>query len=386
MQKFFRFILIPAFFLTNVGIAQNFVSNETSSGDSTIHQINKSIQAANTKPVPNSSQENSTSNLRHSLAFKNGIIEDENTDHSQKQFESVSLNYMPEYENSLNNVDQYQMIDGTYWREKSDINTTRLYSVLGTMLAIDLIAYNMQRIVWRQNRITGFHSINWWIDVHGYQRMDKIGHFQDAYFVSDLTSKAYRWCGISGESSIWYGALTGWAWMLEIEISDGLFADWGFSWLDLSSNTIGSGFFLLQHYFPEALGGIHPKFSYHVSPAWREKKYVKDPRAFIEDYEGMTFWLAVNPYHYFPDSWKKSYPKWLAPLGVAVGYGAADIASFPQYGKPIWYFSLALDLRQIPIGDDSGFFKFLKSEFNFLKFPLPTVRVTPGEVWYGLYF
>ena len=55
--------------------------------------------------------------------------------------------------------------------------------------------------------------------------------------------------GFSGESSVWFGALTGWIWMLEIEISDGLFADWGFSWLDLSANTLGAGFFVLQQYY-----------------------------------------------------------------------------------------------------------------------------------------
>ena len=386
MQIFSRFIFILTFFSINTGIAQNFVSSDTLSRDSVAHQNNKSIQTVNSKSGRNSLQEKKVNSPRHSLAFKNGYIEDNNLSNPQKQFDPVSLNYKIEHENSLKNIDQYQMIDGTFWRTESDVNNIRLYSVLGTMLAIDLIAYNMQRIVWRQNRITGFHSINWWVDVHNYQRMDKIGHFQDAYFVSDLTAKAYRWCGLSGESSVWLGALTGWTWMLEIEISDGLFADWGFSWLDLSANTLGSGFFLLQHYFPEVLGGIHPKFSYHVSPSWRHKKYVKDPQAFIEDYEGMTFWLAINPYHYFPDSWKKNYPKWLSPLGIAVGYGAADIASTPQFGKPIWYFSLDLDLRQIPTGDDSGLFKFMKSELNFLKFPLPTVRVTPGEVWYGLYF
>ena len=373
MQSFFRFIFVLILILINSGNAQSITTIDHLPPDSTTHRNDNSIHNDSKK----------TNTPMYSLAFKKSFKVENNAHNSQKLFNPVSFNDKIKNEN---NLDNYQMIDGTYWRNESDINSTRLYSILGTMLAIDLIAYNMQRIVWRQNHLTGFHSINWWVDVHNYQRMDKIGHFTDAYFVSDLTAKAYRWCGLSGESSIWYGALTGWVWMLEIEISDGLFADWGFSWLDLSANTVGSGFFVLQHYFPEVLGGIHPKFSYHVSPAWREKKYVKNPRAFIEDYEGMTFWLAINPHHYFPESWKKDFPNWLAPLGIAVGYGAAEIASSPQFGKPIWYFSLDLDLRKIPIGDDSGIIRFIKSELNFLKFPMPTVRVTPGEVWYGLYF
>ena len=192
MQNFFRFIFILTIFSINAGIAQNFVFNKTSHEDSTAHQTNKSFQTVNSKHEKKSLPEKKINPTRHSLAFKNGHLEDDNLSYHQNQFEPISLNYKLKYENSLKNIDQYQMIDGTYWRTESNINSTRLYSVLGTMLAIDLIAYNMQRIVWRQNRLTGFHSINWWVDVHNYQRMDKIGHFQDAYFVSDLTAKAYR--------------------------------------------------------------------------------------------------------------------------------------------------------------------------------------------------
>ena len=75
-----------------------------------------------------------------------------------------------------------------------------------------------------------------------------------------------------------------------------------------------------------------PKFSWHKSQAWKDMRYHKDPQALIEDYEGMTFWLTVNPYHYFPDSWKKGYSEWLAPLGVAFGVSAKDIGWYPWAG------------------------------------------------------
>lgn len=300
----------------------------------------------------------------------------------QKVFNPLSLGNSIDKPGNVPN----QLIDGTYWLEESNINKTRLYSVLGSIMVVDIVGYIYQRNVWRQEHTTGMHSINWWVDVHNYQRMDKIGHFMDAYFVGDLTSKLYRWSGVSGESSIWYGALTGWLWMLEIEISDGFFADWGFSWLDLSANTVGSAFFILQQYYPEVLGGIHPKISYHVSKAWKDKTYTKNPRSLIDDYEGMTFWFAINPHHYFPDSWKKNYPDWLAPLGIAIGYGAIGIAPAPQFGKPEWYVGLDIDLRKIPVGNDSGLWKFIKSEFNFLRLPLPAIRFTPSGIWYGIYF
>lgn len=282
--------------------------------------------------------------------------------------------------------EERQMIDGTYWRTNTDLNYARMLTIAGGVLAVDLIGYFYQRNVWDTQPTTKFHTVNFDKDIRSWQFMDKIGHFTDAYFASDLTSKLYRWAGVSGTASVWYGALTGFLWTLQIEISDGFMEEWGWSWGDFIFNTLGSGFFVLQQYFYDELGGIQPKFSWHKSDAWKEKKYYKEVTALIEDYEGMTFWLTVNPHHYFPESWKKSYPEWLAPLGIAIGYGAKDIASNIRGGYNEVFVGLDIDLRKIPIGDDSGLFEFIKSELNFLRMPIPAIRVSPSGIWYGLYF
>jgi len=282
--------------------------------------------------------------------------------------------------------EERQMIDGTYWRTNTDLNYARMFTIIGGVLAVDLIAYLYQREVWYREPTTKFHTVNFDKDMASWQFMDKIGHFVDAYFASDLTSKLYRWAGVSGTGSVWYGALTGFLWTLQIEISDGFMEGWGWSWGDFIFNTLGSGFFVLQQYFYDELGGIQPKFSWHKSDAWKENRYYRDVTALIEDYEGMTFWLTVNPHHYFPKSLKKSYPEWLAPLSIAVGYGAKEVASNIRGGYHEVFIGLDLDLRKIPIGDDSGLFKFIKSELNFLRLPMPTVRVYPSGIWYGFYF
>ncbi len=61
--------------------------------------------------------------------------------------------------------------------------------------------------------------------------------------------------------------------MLEIEVSDAFMAEWGFSWGDMLANTAGSAFYVLQQFNYDALGGIHPKFSWHKSEAWKEMRY-----------------------------------------------------------------------------------------------------------------
>jgi hypothetical protein len=278
------------------------------------------------------------------------------------------------------------MIDGTSWMKYSDVDYLRLSSMLGAIAVVNTIAYTYQRNVWYTQETTVFHSLDFSEDWGKYQQMDKFGHFSDAYFTSDLTGKLYRWSGVSGKTSVWLGALTGWLWMLEIEVSDAFMAEWGFSWGDMLANTAGSAFYILQQFNYEALGGIHPKFSWHKSTAWENNWYTRDPQALIEDYEGMTFWLTVNPHHYFPDSWKKSYPRWLAPLGIAFGVSAKDISWNPYGGYKEYFIGLDVDLRKLPIWEDIAFLKFVKSEINFLRMPLPTIRFSSQGVWFGFYF
>jgi hypothetical protein len=278
------------------------------------------------------------------------------------------------------------LIDGTSWRKYSDIDYLRLSSMLGVIAAVNTVAYMYQREVWYSKETTVFHSLDFSEDWGKYQQMDKYGHFTDAYFTSDLTGKIYRWSGMSGTSSVWYGALTGWLWMLEIEISDAFMADWGFSWGDMLANTAGSAFYVLQQFNYDALGGIHPKFSWHKSEAWKEMRYNTDPQALIEDYEGLTFWLTVNPHHYFPDSWKQNYSEWLAPFGLAVGVSAKDIGINPWGGYKEYFVGLDVDLRKLPIWGNSNLAKFIASEVNILRMPLPTIRFSSEGVWFGFYF
>jgi hypothetical protein len=279
-----------------------------------------------------------------------------------------------------------QMIDGTFWKTYSDINVPRLSIVLGSMILVDAIVQKKQSEFWYTKERVKFHSTDFLQDMKRYKQMDKLGHFTDAYFVSDLTSKAYRWSGLSGESSVWLGALTGWLWSLQIEFYDAHSPRWGWSWGDILANTLGSGFFALQQFNYELFGGIHPKYSYHLSEEWNKYGSKKPGANLIQDYSGMTFWITVNPYHYFPDSWKKSYPEWLAPLGIAFGFGVNNVFFDSLNGERELYIGLDIDIRKIPLGNDIGFLKFLKSELNFIRLPLPAVRITPGGVWYGLYF
>jgi hypothetical protein len=278
-----------------------------------------------------------------------------------------------------------QMIDGTYWRISSEISIPRLGTVLTSIAVVNTIVQKKLSEFWYTAETTKFHTVDFSLDFRRYKQMDKLGHFTDAYFVSDLTSKAYRWSGISGASSVWYGALTGWLWTLQIEFYDAHNLEWGWSWGDIIANTVGSGFFVLQQFNDDWFGGIHPKYSYHESQEWRKHGSMKSGSNLVQDYSGITFWLTVNPHHYFPDSWNETYPAWLAPLGLAFGFGVNNVFFDSLQGERELFIGLDIDVRKIPVGNNSGILKFVKSELNFIRLPLPAVRIAPNGVWYGIY-
>jgi len=323
----------------------------------------------------------------HSLIYSQSI-DFHQTDNTQFVSSEKSLQQLKEVkENGLALLNsERQMIDGISWNTYSDIDPPRLIGVLGTMLLTDYIVQKKQSEYWYTKETVKFHTTDFFQDLKRYKQMDKLGHFTDSYFVSDLTSKAYRWSGMSGESSVWFGALTGWLWTLQIEFFDAHSPKWGWSWGDILANTIGSGFFVLQQFNYDLFGGITPKYSYHLSEEWDKFGNKKPGAQFIQDYSGITFWITINPHHYFPDSWKDDYPEWLAPLGLAFGFGVNNVIFNSLEGERELFIGLDIDIRKIPLGDDIGIIKFIKSELNFIRIPLPAVRITPGGVWYGLYF
>ncbi|UCH66359.1 MAG: hypothetical protein JSW63_04320, partial [Ignavibacterium sp.] len=60
--------------------------------------------------------------------------------------------------------------------------------------------------------------------------------------------------------------------------------------------------------------------------------------------------------------------------------------SNPWGGRNELFIGMDIDLRKIPFLDDWDLFRFIKSELNFIRLPLPTIRISQSGVWYGFYF
>ena len=100
----------------------------------------------------------------------------------------------------------------------------------------------------------------------------------------------------------------------------------------------------------------------------------------FDDYEGQTLWLAVRVPDLLPEAVRSYWPGF---LGIAVGYGARDVAGPSPY--PAVLLAFDYDMTRI-VPDDTWFLKTLGQALNFVHFPSPAVQVSPSGIWYGIYF
>lgn len=275
--------------------------------------------------------------------------------------------------------------DGTPWKKTSDVKLKRLSVVVGGFLIFDAFGYAKISDLQYNTQTTTFHLHEGSRDIREYKQIDKVGHLVESYYISRLSSKIYRWGGFSAPTSIWLGSLTGFIWMLQIEITDGFYKAWGFSYYDLTCNIIGCSLAALQQFHPDLLKAFRFKVSYYPSPPYKRGEYSSVSKSWLDDYEGFNFWFAMNVYDVLPERWKNSYPPWLSPWGICLGYGVQGIANDVFNGRREIILGLDFDLNKIPTGQNN-FLKFWKDEFNYIRLPLPAVRLTPHTVWFGLYF
>jgi hypothetical protein len=281
----------------------------------------------------------------------------------------------------------------------SKLNKTALWVTAGTeaaMYAGELIFLNT---VWwggREEQPVDFFFHN---DNAGYLQIDKFGHFTTAYQESKLAYYVYRKTGLSKNTSILIGGVTGFALQLPIEIWDGFYEKWGFSWGDIAANTLGACLFAGQEYFFDDQI-VKMKFSYFQS------EYARNPQVkasgllgqtftenMSDDYNGHTYWASANISKMLP---KSNLPPWLS---IAVGYSVNGVlgeyhnypeyhgVTLPEYDRTRQYL-LSLDIDWDKIPTHSKFMKILFQGLDIIKIPFPTLELnSQGKLkGYWLYF
>ncbi len=268
-------------------------------------------------------------------------------------------------------------------------NKTKLKALgIGTGLAYGSFLAAASRAWYKDMPRTRFHFFN---DNHQWQQVDKIGHFWGAFHQSRLAVAALHWADVSTRKAIIWGSLAGVILQTPIEILDGYAVDYGASTGDLVANALGSAAVLTQYLaWPELR--LQPKYSFHTTRFARERPAVLGstlPEQMLKDYNGQTYWLAVEVAHFLPSTTR--FPKW---LNVAGGYGTEEMvyndpntnqqAGFRAYRQ----FYLAPDLNLSALRTRS---KFLKTAFfilDMVHLPLPALEYNSRQKFklHALYF
>jgi hypothetical protein len=268
--------------------------------------------------------------------------------------------------------------------ESNSINTTdtinraRLYTVIGSGSAIYVGGISFLAYVWYkdEDRVP-FHFYN---DGAGYLQMDKFGHAYVAYWESYYAYHALRWAGLDKRRALLWGGPAGFVFQAPIEIFDGLYEGWGFSWWDMAANAFGSALFTAQQVlFDEQITLMKFSYSPSIYPDYHHILGESHLERIFLDYNAHTYWFSANINRI---SGTDFLPTW---LNIAVGYSANGmIHEFdnPEFyrGKPFPHFEryrqffVSLDIDFSRIQTNKKWLRPVLGAINMIKIPFPALE------------
>ncbi len=236
----------------------------------------------------------------------------------------------------------------------------------------------LQFIWYKDHDRVPFHFYN---DNSGYQQVDKFGHAFGSYMESYIGYHWLRSAGVPKKQSLLYGGTLGFLLQAPIEVFDGLYEGWGFSWGDIIANTVGAGLLIGQELLFDDLVF---KYKLSLSPseyAPMANGYLGNNiwESLFYDYNSHTFWLSSNINRFVQQD---KLPDW---LNLAVGYSANGM--FGEFENRTYYrgvhipettryrqYLLSLDIDWTKIHTNSKFLNALLQAMAFIKLPFPAIE------------
>lgn len=234
---------------------------------------------------------------------------------------------------------------------------------------------------WSGERSDGFYwNADW---DQEFRDQDKFGHFLGGYHLARWGDEVLRGVCVSENKALFWSAAYATLFQLQIEIWDGMYKKYGFSYPDLLANTTGMALYVAQAKFPK-LKAIKPTISYTRSPAMRSPPNIRGELRYSLDYTGQTYWLSFDIDELLP---KPAKPYWPGILRVSAGHSITDWVD-PNTGailraKRKILLTLDLDLNKLP--GDNPIWKQVKKTLGYYHFPAPALQLTPnfkGIKWY----
>ena len=231
-----------------------------------------------------------------------------------------------------------------------------------------------------------FHPREWWKGPPGAFKMnwaegasasvgqDYLLHIAASYEASQAATLAWEWACVPHKTAVWLGAATAFAVGLPKKVVDGFHAT-GFEIAKNLANGVGALLPVAHQTWP-ATRAVALKGFYFPSSEYLHRNG-GEPTSPIVDFAGQRFYLSLNLARGgLADAW---WPKW---LGVAVGHSATPRMT-PPYARHIWYATLDLELRGLPVR--AAWWRPVAAVLDQFHVPAPGVRLMDGRVSLGVF-
>lgn len=214
-----------------------------------------------------------------------------------------------------------------------------------------------------------------------FRDQDKFGHLLGGFHLARMGDALLRASCVSEPKAIAIAAAYATLFQLQIEIYDGMYDKYGFSYPDLIANTAGMSLAVAQHFHPK-LRAFKPTISYWPTDALRNG-HNAELRPSL-DYSGQTYWISTSVNDLLPDEKKKYWP---SIVRVSVGHSITDWIE-PSNGANLRaqrkiLLSLDLDADKLP-GNNPAWNR-VKHTLSFIRFPAPALQLTPDIKLIGIY-
>ncbi|MBI5216650.1 MAG: DUF2279 domain-containing protein [Ignavibacteriae bacterium] len=253
---------------------------------------------------------------------------------------------------------------------EQELSPLRFGLVVGASAGIITVAHLQNYNSWWKGERSPFHLDN---DENANLYADKFGHFLFSYVASDIMTQSFYWSGMKQQNAALLGGGIALAFQLYVEIEDAFHPNLGFSIGDGVADIAGAAIPFLRVQYP-SLHSVTFKWSVIPSPRFRNGEF----RSLIDDYESQYYWLSVN----IKNALGKHAPDFLPSfLNIALGYGVKNLSSSKESEL---YLSLDIDFTKLP--GEGGFISTLKRVLNYFHAPMPTLKISPSVVAYGIRF
>jgi hypothetical protein len=260
----------------------------------------------------------------------------------------------------------------------SHSQTTLARSAVGTSFVggnIELWHY-FKRAWWSGEKAPHFFFRSDWDE--DFRDQDKFGHLLGGYQLTRAGYESLRASCVSETRALTAAVAYAALFQLQIEIFDGMYKKYGFSYADMIANTTGQALAAVEELHPH-LKWLKPTISYSPSAAMRNRANFTQPSELRSslDYSGQTYWFAADVHALLPTR-MQSY--WPSLLRVSIGHSITDyvnpVTGANQRARRKLLLSIDIDTEKLP--GENPLWKAVKHQLSYYHFPSPAVQLTPS--------